>query len=416
MLAVAGRMQESRHPWRRKYSGEKGFMQVRRCAMVLVEPRESIDFDLAELALGETGVRERIGWLALAAHRDEEIPLDAAEVAALGALSPGHWQPLDELSQRHSHAVLEALLAKGLLIAQEPVDESSRRFAQADDAVRAVHWRGLSAIAHRHTRWRDVDTEEAERLFSEASPQTFLERLGPALPVVPERAPAASRLPLEKTPPSPLDALMDRRVTCRNFDQASLSHDAFSAVLYRTFGARAVSDYAPGVQLLKKGVPSAGGLHAVEAYLLVQRVEGVPAGLYHYHPIAHALEPLRELDADEAASLARRFVAAQAYYAAAPLQIALVSRFERNFWKYRNHAKAYRAVVLDAGHLSQAMYLAVTELNLGAFITAAVNEVEIEQAFGLEPMAEGPLAVCGFGVRAEERVTVEFDPAHRVWP
>jgi hypothetical protein len=30
-------------------------------------------------------------------------------------------------------------------------------------------------------------------------------------------------------------------------------------------------------------------------------------------------------------------------------------------------------------------------------------------------MAEGPLAVCGFGVRARERVTVEFDPAHKVW-
>jgi len=390
-------------------------MQVRRCAMVLVEPRESIDFDLAELALGGTGVRERLGWLALAAHCDEEIPLDVAEVAALGALSPGHWQSLDELSQRHPHTVLEALLAKGLLIAQEPADEASRRFAQADDAVRAVHWRGLSAIAHRHTRWRDVDTEEAERLFSEASPQTFLERLGPALPVVPERAPAASRLPLEKPSPSPLDALMDRRVTCRNYDPVPLSHDAFSAVLYRAFGTRAVSDYAPGVQLLKKGVPSAGGLHATEAYLLVQRVEGVPPGLYHYHPVAHALEPLRELDAETAASLARRFVAAQAYYAGAPLQIALVSRFERNFWKYRNHAKAYRAVILDAGHLSQAMYLAATELNLGAFITAAINEVEIEQAFNLEPMAEGPLAVCGFGVRAQERVTVEFDPAHKVW-
>ena len=311
--------------------------------------------------------------------------------------------------------MLEALLAKGLLIAKGSADESSRRFARADDAVRAVHWRGLSAIAYRHTRWRDVDTEEAERLFSEASPQTFLERLGPALPVVPERASVASRLPLGNPSPSPLDALMDRRVTCRNYDPAPLSFDAFSAVLHRAFGARAVSDYAPGVQLLKKGVPLAGGLHAVEAYLLVQRVEGVPAGLYHYHPVAHALEPLRELDAETAASLARRFVASQAYYAGAPLQVAPVARFERNFWKYRNHAKAYRAVILDAGHLSQALYLAATELNLGAFITAAINEVEIEQAFGLEPMAEGPLAVCGFGVRAQERVTIEFDPAHKVW-
>ncbi len=391
-------------------------MRVRRCAVVLVEPRESIDFDLVELALGETGVRERLGWLALAAHCDEEIPLDAAAVAALGALSPGHWQSLDELSSRHPRAVLEALLAKGLLIVQAPADEISRQFAQADEAVRAVHWRGLSAVTHRHARWRGVDSEAVERLFSEASPQTFLERLGPAPPVVGERAPAASRLPLEKPSPSPLDALMDRRVTCRNYDPAPLSFDAFSAVLYRAFGARAVSDYAPGVQLLKKGVPSAGGLHAVEAYLLVQRVEGIAPGLYHYHPVEHALEPLRALDADEAAKLARRFVAAQAYYAAAPLQIALVARFERNFWKYRNHAKAYRAVILDAGHLSQAIYLGATEMNLGAFITAAINEVEIEQAFGLEPMAEGPLAVCGFGVRAVTRATVEFDPAHRVWP
>ena len=391
-------------------------MQVRRCAVVLVEPRESVDFNLAELALGQTGVRERLGWLALAAHCDDEIPLDMAEVAALGALSPGHWQSLDELSQRHPRAVLDALLAKGLLIAQEPADEASRRYTQADAAVRAVHWRGLSAVAHRHTRWRDVDSEAVERLFSEASPQTFLERLGPAPSVVGERTSIAPRLPLEKPSPSSLDALMDRRVTCRNFDVAPLPHNVFSAVLYRAFGARAVSDYAPGVQLLKKGVPSAGGLHAIEAYLLVQRVEGIPAGLYHYHPIAHALEPVRELDANEAASLARRFIAAQAYYAAAPLQLALVARFERNFWKYRNHAKAYRAVVLDAGHLSQAIYLAATELNLGAFITAAINEVEIEQAFGLEPMTEGSLAVCGFGVRARERVTVEFDPAHKVWP
>ena len=391
-------------------------MRVCRCAVVLVEPRESIDFDLSELALGETGVRERLGWLALTAHCDEEIPLDAAEVAALGALSPGHWQALDELSRTHPREVLDALLAKGLLIAQTSADAALEKFAQADAAVRAVHWRGLPAVMHRHTRWHDADTEEAERLFVETSPRSFLEQLGPAQPAVHEHGSAAARLPLGKPSSSPLDALLERRVTCRNFVTEPLSHAAFSTVLYRAFGARVVSDYAPGVQLLKKGVPSAGGLHAVEAYLLVQRVKGVPPGLYHYHPVAHALEPVRALAVDEAAALAHRFVAAQAYYVDAPLLVALVARFERNFWKYRNHAKAYRAVILDAGHLSQAMYLAATELNLGAFITAAINEVEIEQAFGLEPMAEGPLAVCGFGVRAAERVTVEFDPAHKVWP
>jgi SagB-type dehydrogenase family enzyme len=93
-----------------------------------------------------------------------------------------------------------------------------------------------------------------------------------------------------------------------------------------------------------------------------------------------------------------------------------VARFRRNFWKYRNHAKAYRALVLDVGHLSQTLYLAATELGLAAFITAAINEVDIETAFGLDPLEEGPLAVCGFGHRASERSEVELDPLHAVWP
>ncbi|MGH8172991.1 MAG: nitroreductase family protein, partial [Rhodanobacteraceae bacterium] len=77
---------------------------------------------------------------------------------------------------------------------------------------------------------------------------------------------------------------------------------------------------------------------------------------------------------------------------------------------------AYRALILDVGHLSQAMYLAATELGLAAFITAAINEVDIEQAFGLDPLEAGPLAVCGFGIRAGERSEVEFDPLGAVWP
>jgi nitroreductase len=62
------------------------------------------------------------------------------------------------------------------------------------------------------------------------------------------------------------------------------------------------------------------------------------------------------------------------------------------------------------------LYLAATELGLGAFVTAGVNEVDIEQAFGLDPMEEGPLAMCGFGIRGATCNEVEFDPLHAVWP
>ena len=96
--------------------------------------------------------------------------------------------------------------------------------------------------------------------------------------------------------------------------------------------------------------------------------------------------------------------------------IVLVSRFPRSFWKYRNHTKAYRAAILDAGHLSQTLYISATEFGLGAFITAAINEADIEQALGLDPLRESPLAICGFGIRGAECTTFEFDPNRKVWP
>jgi putative peptide maturation dehydrogenase len=224
------------------------------------------------------------------------------------------------------------------------------------------------------------------------------------------------RVALERPADTALEALIRQRVTCRNWDKTkSLSTEDFSATLFRTFGARAVSE-EPGIEVMKRAVPSAGGLHPTEAYLLVQNVEGMTPGLYHYHPIDHALERLRDVSAEDSAALALRMVAGQRHFMNAHVLIVLASRFRRTFWKYRNHAKAYRAVILDAGHLSQTLYLAATERGLAAFITAAVNERDIEEIFGLDPMLEGVLAVSGFGWRGELVDEVEFDPLGSVWP
>ena len=46
-------------------------------------------------------------------------------------------------------------------------------------------------------------------------------------------------------------------------------------------------------------------------------------------------------------------------------------------------------VALEAGHLSQTLYLPATEAGLGAFITGAINEVFLERAFGLDHVREG---------------------------
>lgn len=386
-------------------------ISVRRCAIVYVEPHEDIEFDLASLFKGATALRSTLTWRAHAPHLDEPVAIDAAELAALGACGESTWIPRVRLDDSHGAAAVDGLLQKGLFVADrgEPAKHRER-----DLRLRQVPWFGTSALLHYATRWRsrDLDDEAAEAPPGLAD---ITKRWGPPPAQQLERVPADERIALARPTADAHDALMARRATCRNYDATALPATRLGALLHRVFAYQSVTEDQPGLALAKRTSPSAGSLHPIEAYVLAQRVDGVATGLYHYHGGAHALEPLRMLDEREARQLARRFVAGQPWFATAPVQVALVARFARNFWKYRGHPKAYRAVVLDAGHLSQTLMIEATRAGLGAFVTAAINEVDIEQAFGLDELAESPLAVCGFGVRGKRCEYPEFDPLHAVW-
>lgn len=387
-------------------------MRVRRCAHLVIEPRERTEFDLARVFAGDIGLGKVREWVALAAHRDEEFVLTNDEITALGEVSPDDWTDQDALGARHDPAVVDALLNRGLLLSDQPAQAVLR---EQDQSIRDSHWLGRSAVLHRHTRWHGIDSTEAERRFAKETDRKFLDRLGPPEPLVRERVAREQRIALAPAEGSALEDLVRTRVTCRNFDPTrKIAAADFATILYRTFAARAVSN-EPGIDVMKRASPSGGGLHPTEAYLLVQHVEGIMPGLYHYHPTDHALEPLRALDADAARALALHLTAGQRHFMDAHVMIVYASRFPRTFWKYRSHMKAHRAVILDAGHLSQMLYLAAGERGLSAFITAAVNEVDIEREFGLDPMQEGVLAIGGFGHRAATLTEGEFDPHGAVW-
>lgn len=390
-------------------------MRVRRCANLIIEPREELAFDLDSLAGGGDGLRTRLSLLALAPHLQQEIEVSPVELAALATIPCTAWSVLALLEPEHGAPLLHGLLDKGLLVS-DAADGAAVR--ECDDRLRAANWRSLSAAQHYFSRWHGVRSGEDSQRSGYLTLRELIGKLGDPPPPAQQRTAPEARLALPRPEPGAFDALLRRRATCRNFDPtAQLSYVHFAHMLHRVFGAHGTlsvdGDEAHAV--IKRGSPSGGGLHPTGAYLLVQRVEGLASGLYHYRPVEHALEPLQALGDADAADLALRSVAAQAWFANAPVLVMLISRFARSFWKYRNHAKAYRVVTLDAGHLSQTLYLSATDLGLGAFITAAVNEVEIEQAFGLDPLVESVMAVCGFGARSPTRDTPEFDPGHAVW-
>ena len=389
-------------------------MRIRRCRHLWLEPRETASLDLQALLSGLTGVVKARRWFAHAPVLAEPIEVDADDARLLGELSPSDWTDASGVADAHGGERVRRLLRAGLLVASTKPWAAQR---VADERLGSLHWHGLAAAWHAASRWQGEDGPQG---MAEAGVDTstgLRDKHGSPPPTFIERAPPPARIPLAPAIHDEFDALLDARTTCRNFDAvASVPLHVLSRLLARVFGARGQLHAADDFDVIKRTSPSGGALHPTECYLIVQRVDGLASGLYHYHVGTHALEPLPIADDLDLAAFARVAVAGQHWFADAPVLCVLAPRFDRNFWKYRNHPKAYRVCILDVGHLSQTLQLCATREGLGSFVTAAINEVDIERAFGLQGLVDGPLAVCGVGPRAASMETYELDPNRRAWP
>lgn len=383
-------------------------MKYRRCHALAVLPEERPVVSLEALLSGSPGIQYEQQIRVYAAHMDSVCTLDADTCMFLLACSAEQWLPMpDDPSLR---ARVMALVGKGLLQLEE--DQASTAWF-ADQSVRAGHWWPLSAIQHRHSRWAGIDSVDDMERRDMVTAKDLVRQFGAPPAEAPGRQPGA--IALSRLPDELCDGQLKQRVTCRNFDLARpLAIGVLAATLQDVLMAQEIVESEPGVRFLKKNVPSGGGMHPLEAYIVARNVEGLAPGIYHYHAVAHELARVAD-QPGEIDQFANNLLAGQHWFADAHVLVMLVCRFQRNFWKYRRHAKAYRAVSLDVGHVSQAFYAAATKRGLGAFVTAAINEVEVETVLRLDPMVDGVFAVCGLGWRAPIMRTDELDPGGHIW-
>ena len=382
-------------------------MIARRCAQLFVELDQEPRFEIGNLLGGGDGLDRSARWLAYAPHLHEPVLVTLAQLAVLQDLPREAGVDLASLRELHADALLGPLIEAGLVVTDGNLDERARA---SDAAARRLPWWPPALLAQSAGSWDGVDIQVRQEAGLMPTAAQMVQTHGPAPPQEYLRLPVGSALALAPPQCREFDHLLALRRTCRNFDSAtSITASDLATLLHRVWGAVGTRELAPGAVAVKKTSPAGGGLHAVEAYVLVQRAEGLAPGLYHYLPMQHALETLQLLEADAAAALAHRFLAGQQWFANVPVLVVMTARFDRLFWKYRRHAKAWRVVHLDVGHLSQTMYLSAADLGLGAFVTAAINDREIETALGLVPMQEGAIAIVGFGPRSEARTHIELD-------
>lgn len=192
---------------------------------------------------------------------------------------------------------------------------------------------------------------------------------------------------------APFFSTLRRRRSTREFSGKPISFKELSRLIYYTWGRISYYDTHEFGKLLHKTSPSAGARHPIETYAIINNVDGIEPGVYHYAVRSHSLEMLKPGDFREKCVA---LTAGHSWTRNASALFIMTAVVARTAWKYRT-PRVYRAFLLDAGHLSQSFLLVATALGLRAFCIGIVSDNLIEKELSLDGISETALFVVGVG-------------------
>lgn len=374
-------------------------------------------FDVSEFLKGQLEASRRPQLFALSPLTETKHPVTPQEVRLLAELPADSWSEVADLDLEVGRI---EVLARHALVVSDSDDPALARLRQRHESLAAQQWHPFGALYHFMTREREKNTgipsaeaPDTEHIAASAAEDTarFVERYGPP-PSTFHRSSNASEvidLPLVEKSGGFYDVLCRRR-TVRAFDASKpMSLEDFTALMRYTFGCHGYARLSPEFVTLHRTSPSGGALQPIEAYPLVLNVETLAAGFYHYDVGNHALELIRRIELSEGRNLAVQICGGQSHAHSTHVMLVITARFLRNFWKYRQRSLAYGSLLLEAGHFSQTLHLVAAELGLGIFFTPIGDGPRIEKLLGLAPEEEGPVAICGCGVKVTEGADLGLD-------
>ena len=164
----------------------------------------------------------------------------------------------------------------------------------------------------------------------------------------------------------PLVEAIRRRRSRRQFTPEPLTLEELSFLLWATQGVSGAPTEG-GEPLLDdvaahRTVPSGGGRHPFETYLLLRRVEGLAPGLYRYLPLAHQLCGLRALGQGPEERVEGAWGWRRSLRESAVIFIWTAVPY-RTEWRYG--VISPKIIALEAGHVCQNLYLACEAIGCG---------------------------------------------------
>ena len=189
----------------------------------------------------------------------------------------------------------------------------------------------------------------------------------------------------------PLSEAIRLRKSQRKYTREALTLEELAFFLWATQGVRETGRYSGNPYILRT-VPSAGARHPFETYLVVNRVEGLEPGLYHYQSMEHELCFLGMEDG--LVERAHRGCYDQYVKTSAVTFIWTVIPY-RTEWRYS--IVSPKLIALDAGHVCQNLYLACAATGTGTCAIGAYDQEAMDEVLGLDGEDEFVVYVATVG-------------------
>jgi SagB-type dehydrogenase family enzyme len=187
--------------------------------------------------------------------------------------------------------------------------------------------------------------------------------------------------PLRDGETSVEEALWQRR-SVRDFTEGSITVTHLAQLLWAAQGTNRGER--------RRTAPSAGALYPMEVYCVAGNVSGLDAGVYRYRCRTHEL--VKVADGDHRAPLAA--AAGQRWIATAPATVVVAAVYERTARKYGDRARRY--VHIEAGAVTENVYLQAGCLKLGTTCVGAFADEQVRQVCFMRP-GERPLCILPIG-------------------
>jgi SagB-type dehydrogenase family enzyme len=183
-----------------------------------------------------------------------------------------------------------------------------------------------------------------------------------------------------------LEKAMQMRRSVREYSPEAITLEELSQLLWACQGiSGSVSFQNEGktVTIDLRTAPSAGALYPLEVFVVVSRVEGLEAGIYHYQPgskdTSHSL--IRIQSGDKGYELSQAALGQDCIKNAA-VSFVMGAYVERTSVKYGERAEQY--VFIEAGHAGQNICLQAQAFDIGTVTVGAFHEDKIAKLLGTD--------------------------------